>query len=63
MLTKYWQGVSNDIHEDQHEPTFPLDSWLKPVVVISTVGSCLFLTSYYSWTHRETGFYPMYTGL
>jgi len=48
MLTKYWQGVSNDIHEDQHEPTFPLDSWLKPVVVISTVGSCLFLTSYYS---------------
>jgi len=48
MLANYRQGVSKDIHEDQHEPTFPLDSWLKPVVVIRTVGSCLFLTYYYS---------------
>jgi len=63
MLTKYGQGVSNDIREGQYEPTFPLNSWLKPVVVISTAGSCLFLTHYYSWTDRETGFCPTYRGL
>jgi len=40
--------LSNDVHDGQHEPAFLLDSWLKPVVVISTAGSCLFLTHYYS---------------
>jgi len=40
--------LSNDVHDGQHEPAFPLDSRLKPVVVISTAGSCLFLTHYYS---------------
>jgi len=29
MLAKYRQGASNDIHEGQHAPTFPLVSWLS----------------------------------
>jgi len=30
-----WQYITNDIHEGQHKPNFPSNSWLNTILIMT----------------------------